>query len=163
MKAIHDKAASTIHLQAPGFTSIRSHLLWNLSPDRTAHTSWNLQSLLSTRVFEIVKKKKILQNAVEATQCFLTFYFYSVFTILILHILNIVGGLPNAELAKTDGIHESYKSQIFEFRHSAKENTLACSADNKTCLPMMIHTQNFSSGGGCAVCRVVEVKNQSSL
>lgn len=44
-----------IHDSSPGITSIRSHLLWNLSPDRMAHTSWNLQSLLSKRVFEIVK------------------------------------------------------------------------------------------------------------
>lgn len=39
-----------------------------------------------------------------------------------------------------------------------KENKLACSADNKARLPMMINTQNFSSGGSCAACRVAEVK-----
>lgn len=65
--------------------------------------------------------------------------------------------------AKTDGIHESYKSQIFEFCHSMKENKLACSTDSKTRLLVMINTQNFSSGGSCAACGVVEVKNQSSL
>lgn len=78
----HGKAAPTIHLQAPGFTSIRSHLLWNLSPDRMAHTSWNLQALLSTRVFEIVKKKKNLAKCSRSN----TMFPYLLFLLCLYHI-----------------------------------------------------------------------------
>lgn len=107
-----------------------------------AHASWNLQSLLLKRVFEVVKN--LTKYSISNTM-FLYLLSYSIFTILILHILNVVCGVSNEDLPKSDGIHESYKYQLSEFRLLMKENKLSCTTHNETCLPMMINTYNFSS------------------
>lgn len=68
-----------------------------------------------------------MQNAIEATQSFLAFYF-TVFPVLILHILKVPGGLYNEDcFAKANETHQSFKYQIFEFCQLTKENQSACS------------------------------------